>query len=231
MRRPSQGPVFFEISRFRFRRKRNLEISASRVSAGREDGRLETSVSYCLIPPRSSILSEFLRFRRKVEGGDNRILAGAPGRAVPAASSVLPSLFAAQLVLCCWVDGTQDAGPSARKRRRANPALPSAAFRDMSGFEAFRRFRILRDLVRQTSPRWSLPGRPDSCRVGGGQGAMPSARERRRANPVLVSAGFRDCADFEIVRRFRILRDLVRPNPPTQLDIVRDFEISTKSYS
>ena len=51
MRRPSLGPVFFEISRSRFRRKRNLEISASRVSAGREDGRLETSVSYCLIPP------------------------------------------------------------------------------------------------------------------------------------------------------------------------------------
>ena len=144
---PLAGARFFEISRSRFRRKRNLEISASRVSAGREDGRLETSVSYCLIPPRSTILSEFLRFRRKVEGGDNRILAGAPGRAVPAASSVLPSLFAAQLVLCCWVDGTQDAGPSARKRRRANPALPSAAFRDFTDFEKLPRFRILRDLV------------------------------------------------------------------------------------
>ena len=57
---------------------------------------------------------------------------------------------------------------------------------------------------------------------------MPSARERRRANPVLVSAGFRNCADFEIVRRFRILRDLVRPNPPTQLDIVRDFDEKLK---
>ena len=43
-------------------------------------------------------------------------------------------------------------------------------------------------------------------------------------NPVLLSAGFRDCADFEVFRRFRILRDLVQPNPSTQLDIFRDFD-------
>ena len=48
-------------------------------------------------------------------------------------------------------------------------------------------------------------------------------------NPVLLSAACRHFADFEIVRRFRILRDLVQPNPSTQLDIVRDFEISTES--
>ena len=46
MRPPPLGSVFFEISRFRFRRKRNLEISAHRISSGREDGRLETAVSY-----------------------------------------------------------------------------------------------------------------------------------------------------------------------------------------
>ena len=50
-------------------------------------------------------------------------------------------------------------------------------------------------------------------------------------NPVLISAGFRDCGDFEVCRCSRILRDLAQPNPSTQLDIIRAFEISTKSYS
>ena len=168
------------------------------------------------------------------------------------------------------VEGGQGAMPSARERRRANPVLVSAGFRDCADFEIVRRFRILRGLVQPNlltqldTPRdfeistksrsWGQPNPggfpgcavsaassvPSSlfaaqlvpcCWVGGTQDAGPSARERRRANPVLASKGFRICADFEIVRRFRILRDLVRPNPPAQLDIVRDFEISTKSYS
>ena len=84
-------------------------------------------------------------------------------------------------------------------------------------------------LRRQLSSRWSPPGRPVSCWEGGDPDAGPSARKRRRAAPALLSAAFRDCADFEMFRRFRISRNLDQPDPARRNSIF--FEMSTKGKS
>ena len=89
-------------------------------------------ISYSLIPPRGSI---FFEISTESERWGQPNPGRSPRRAVSAASSVLSSLFAAQLVLCCCVEGNQDVGPSARKRRRANPLLLSAALRDFTDSE------------------------------------------------------------------------------------------------